>query len=85
MNNEKLSNMADRYEAYCEGGLLIPIRLCWLLEHHPVHWSEQMQSWFVVRYADVTQVLSDRACPRIAPCQHEQAPSEMQRRCVSSR
>jgi len=86
MNNDKIVGIwADKYQAYCEGRLADPYPLyAWLLEHHPVHWSEQMQSWFVVRYADVTQVLSDpRMSSDRAHVNMNKLPSEMQRRCVS--
>src|ERR1700735_5478291 len=86
MSNDKIFGVwANKYEAYCEGRLADPYPLyTWLLEHYPVHWSEQMQSWFVVRYADVTQVLSDpRMSSDRAHVNMNKLPSEMQKRCVS--
>lgn len=86
MNNEKIAGIwADKYEAYCEGRLADPYPLyAWLLEHQPVHWSERMQSWFLVRYADVTQMLSDpRMSSDRAHVNMNKLPSEMQKRCVS--
>ncbi len=56
--------LSDIYAAYCEGRLDDPYPLfTWLLERHPVHWSEPLESWFVVRHSDVLTALQD---PRLS-------------------
>jgi pimeloyl-[acyl-carrier protein] synthase len=54
----------DEYHVYCEGRLHDPYPLfAWLLENQPVHWSEPLDSWFVVRHSDVINGLQD---PRLS-------------------
>ena len=70
MSNDKIFGVwANKYEAYCEGRLADPYPLyTWLLEHYPVHWSEQMQSWFCGACMPMSRkCFQTRACPRIAP------------------
>jgi cytochrome P450 len=56
----------------------------WLLENHPVHWSEPMDSWFVVNHADVISGLQD---PRLssdrAHVNMKKLPPDMQKRLHS--
>ena len=55
---------SGQYQAFCEGRLQEPYPLfTWLLENHPVHWSEPMDSWFVVKHGDVISGLQD---PRLS-------------------
>lgn len=75
----------DTYQAYCEGRLHDPYPLfTWLLENHPVHWSEPMDSWFVVNHADVISGLQD---PRLssdrAHVNMKKLPPDMQKRLHS--
>lgn len=72
----------EEYEAYCEGRLLDPYPLfAWLLEHHPIHWSKQMDGWFICRHEDAVKVLVDpRFSSNRASVNMRKLPVEMQTR-----
>ncbi len=74
--------VSDVYQTYCEGRLDDPYALfTWLLETHPVHWSEPLDSWFVVRHADVVSALQDpRLSSERADVNMRKLPPDMQTR-----
>ncbi|MDB5057069.1 MAG: hypothetical protein JWO59_541 [Chloroflexi bacterium] len=73
---------SDVYQAYCEGRLDDPYPLfTWLLENHPVHWSEPLDSWLVCGHADVVKGLLDpRFSSDRADVNMRKLPLEMQTR-----